>query len=408
MQGSLQFELQLWQDAMTNLKKVEVIYGELASALPENQQKIYKARVDELIPNLRYCEYNIGDTTAIDDLMQMRGQLSNELLASLDSLIAQTREKQSNTEEIIWRGKSCGIVPTRAKGLLIADEQLNQTLLKAQNLQSKIDLLEAHLIDCKDATAAVRETFKAELKSRDDKTPVHHLIAYLQYIRLSRTLERNLALVKIAEESKKAKPQDIVRLYESALHNLVEISQLLDDESFLKEQEAKTKGYRAFRCFYMAQSLANLHRSREAMALYQRSLNHTRDALKDSSILPDELKGALNKLEGSIEGAKCAVHAHSVLEEGQDNETGTVKQTKSKKSLVERLDEYREDSSLLTKTPNVCNIPPPMQSIPCKPEFFDLAFNMIEFPDLSDKTGEKKEQVGITGFVKGLWGWGNK
>ncbi|KAF7989372.1 hypothetical protein HCN44_008046 [Aphidius gifuensis] len=408
MQGSLQFELQLWKDAMTNLKKVEVVYGELASALSDTEQTIYKSRVEELAPNLRYCAYNIGDTTAIDDLMQMRGQLSNELLASLDSLIAQTREKQSSSSEITWRGKSCGVVPTRAKGLLIADEQLNQTLTKTTSLQGKIDLLEAHLIDCKDATAAVRDTFKAELKIRDDKSSVHHLISYLQYIRLSRTMERNLALVKIAEDTKKSKPQDIVRLYEAVLHNLVEISQLLDDETFLKEQEAKTKGYRAFRCFYMAQSLANLQRSREAMALYQRSLDHRRDALSDLAILPIELKESLIKLESLIEAAKCAVHAQSVLEEGQDD-IGTVKQVKSKKPLVERLHEYREDPSLLTKTPNVCNIPPPMQSIPCKPLFFDLAFNMIEFPDLSDKTGDKKEeQAGITGFVKGLWGWGNK
>lgn len=413
MHGSLQFELQLWKDAMTNLKKAQVVYGELAQALPESEQVIYKARVEELAPSLRYCAYNVGDTSAIDDLMQMRGQLSGELLASLDALIAQTREKQSSAEEVTWRGKSCGVVPPRATGLLIADSQLNQTLAKAASTQAKIDLLEAHLIDCKDVVAAVRESFKNELKSRDaDKSgTVQQLIAYLQYIRLSRTLERNLELVKIAEESEKAKSQDIVRLYEAALHNLVEMSQLQDDEAYLQEQEAKTKGYRAFRCFHMAQSLANLHRWREAMALYQRSLRHAKDALKNSFLLPDKLKEDLGKLEVSIEGAQYAAHAHSVLEEGQDDESGTVKHTRSKKPLVERLHEYREDPSLLTKQPNVYNLPPPMQSIPCKPLFFDLAFNMVEFPDLTEKLGKEAKaggQAGLTGFVKGLWGWGNK
>ena len=413
MHGSLQFELQLWKEATANLKKAQVVYGELAAALPESEQVIYKARVEELAPNLRYCAYNVGDTTAIDDLMQMRGQLSGELLASLDTLIAQTREKQSNTEDVTWRGKSCGAVPPRAAGLLIADSQLNQTLSKAANTQAKIDLLEAHLIDCKDSIAAVRETFKSELKNRDvDKAaPVQHLIAYLQYIRLSRTLERNLALVKIAEDSEKAKPQDIVRLYEAALHNLVEISQLQDDDDFIAEQEAKTKSYRAFRCFYMAQSLANLHRWREAMALYQRSMQHTKAALEKSFLLPEQLKLDLGKLETSIEGAQYAVHAHSVLEEGQDDESSTIKHTKSKKPLVERLHEYREDPSLLSKQPNVYNLPPPMQSIPCKPLFFDLAFNMVEFPDLTEQLGNQGKgpsQAGLTGFVKGLWGWGNK
>lgn len=397
---------------MENLKKAQVVYGNLASALTEMEQIMYNARVEELAPSLRYCAYNIGDTTAIDDLMQMRGQLSGELLASLDSLIAQTREKQTNTEEVTWRGKSCGVVPPRATGLLIADSRLNQTLQKTATNQAKIDLLEAHLIDCKDAISAVRDFFKNELKNKDDKlSSPQHLITYLQYIRLSRTLERNLALIKTAEESAKAKPQDIVRLYEAALHNLVEISQLQEDEEFLHEQEAKTKSYRAFRCYYMAQTLANLHRWREAMGLYQRSAQHVKNALDYGKILPDSLRDALQKLETSIEGAKYAAHAHSVLEEGQEDEPGVNKYTKSKKPLYERLDEYREDPALLTKQPNVYKLPPSMQPIPCKPLFFDLAFNMVEFPDLSEKLGDQAKkggQAGLTGFVKGLWGWGNK
>ncbi|TGZ33038.1 signal recognition particle subunit SRP68 [Temnothorax curvispinosus] len=411
MNGSLQFELQLWKQAMENLKKAQVVYGNLASALPELEQIVYKARVEELAPSLRYCAYNIGDTSAMDDLMQMRGQLSGELMASLDSLIAQTREKQANIEEVTWRGKSCGTVPPRAAGLIIADSRLNQALERAATNQAKIDLLEAHLIDCKDALLAVRDHFKNELKKENDKwSPQQHLINYLQYIRLSRTLERNLTLVKAAEESDKAKPQDIVRLYEAALHNLVEISQLQDDPEFLEEQEAKTKCYRAFRCFYMAQSLANLHRWREAMALYQRSLQHVKDALKYNAILPAALKEALCNLETSVEAAQYAAHAHSVLEDGQEEESGTSKLAKSKKPLYERLHEYREDPALLTKQPNVYKLPPPMRSIPCKPLFFDLAFNMVEFPDLSHKMGDqaKRGQAGLTGFVKGLWGWGNK
>ncbi|XP_057323807.1 signal recognition particle subunit SRP68 [Microplitis mediator] len=409
MEGSLQFELQLWKDAMTNLKKAQVVYGELASALPESEQTIYKSRVEELAPSLRYCAYNVGDESAIDDLMQMRGQLSGDLLMNLDTLIAQTQVKKTNVEETIWRGKSCGVVPSRATGLLIADSQLTQTLAKTQSHESKIELLEAHLIDCKDVLAFVREVFKNELKNKDDKSPAQHLVAYLQYIKLSRTLERNLALVKNAEASDRAKPQDIVRLYEAVLHNLLEMSQLLDDEEYQREQEAKTKGYRAFRCYYMAQSMANLQMWREAVALYQRSLRHAQDALKDSSRLPEDLKSELAKLESSVEGAQCAVHAHSILQDEKD-EPGAVKQTKSKKPLYERLHEYREDPSLVTKQPNVYNLPPPMKSIPCKPLFFDLAFNMVEFPDLSDKMGDqgKKGQAGLTGFVKGLWGWGNK
>ena len=405
--GSLHFELQLWNTAMENLKKAQVVYENLATALPEAEQILYKARVDELAPSLRYCAYNIGDTSAIDDLMQMRGQLSGELLASLDALITQTREKQTSTEEIVWRGKSCGSIPSSAAAMLMADSQLNQTLSKCNDHQAKIDLLQAHLRDYKEKINSVRDFFKNELKNKDQASAPQHLVAYLQYIRLSRTLERNLTMVE-KEVSEKAKPSSIVRLYEAALHNLVEISQLQDDETFLKTQEGQSKAYRAFRCFYLAQSLENVHRWRDAVVLYQRSLQHVHDALQYGSILPKELEDSLNKLETSIEGAQYAAHAHSVLEDGQEDPT-TNKQVKSKKPLSERLHEYREDPSLLNKQPNVYKLPPPMQSIPCKPLFFDLAFNMVEFPDLSNKLQDQgKKSQGITGLVKGLWGWGNK
>jgi signal recognition particle subunit SRP68 len=79
--------------------------------------------------------------------------------------------------------------------------------------------------------------------------------------------------------------------------------------------------------------------------------------------------------------------------------------------LYERLGEYREDTSLISRTPNVYKLPPEMRPIPCKPLFFDLAFNFVEFPSLENKieaaAGGKKGGAGLTGFVKGLWGWGS-
>ena len=69
----------------------------------------------------------------------------------------------------------------------------------------------------------------------------------------------------------------------------------------------------------------------------------------------------------------------------------------------------------------ICQLPPPMQPVPCKPLFFDLALNHLTFPDLSDElgrpaaaaapaagSGQAAQPGGLTGFVKGLWGWGGK
>lgn len=61
-----------------------MVYEKLAAALSEEEQIVYKQRVDELSPSLRYCAYNVGDETAIDDLLKLRGTGQGDLLANLD------------------------------------------------------------------------------------------------------------------------------------------------------------------------------------------------------------------------------------------------------------------------------------------------------------------------------------
>ena len=84
--------------------------------------------------------------------------------------------------------------------------------------------------------------------------------------------------------------------------------------------------------------------------------------------------------------------------------------------LIDRLDEYIEDPQVLSTNPRIAPVPPSMIAVPCKPLFFDLAYNHIEFPTLEDKVETKKTAAnvsgdpgGLTGLVKGLWsGWGSK
>lgn len=84
---------------------------------------------------------------------------------------------------------------------------------------------------------------------------------------------------------------------------------------------------------------------------------------------------------------------------------------KNKKPLIDRLDEFREDPQLLTKNPNIVTLPPNMEPVPAKPLFYDLALNFVEMPSVQEKLDEGKGQKqggGISGLVKGLWGWGKK
>ncbi|XP_063708328.1 signal recognition particle subunit SRP68 [Culicoides brevitarsis] len=426
MEGSLKFELGAWREAAENLKKAQLVYQNLIQALPEEEQIIYKAKVDELAPSLRYCAYNIGGNASMDDLLEMRGQ---GVLNNLDALIAQTKTQSLETLQTTeWRGRKVTVRPEKVRLFLISIQDLAKTVDKAKDNQAKIEIIEDVLIDCKDAITAVRDEIKQDPKLRTASedgalTGIQYLLSYLSHTRLMLTLERNLYMVAQAKQSfeesgaearsqegKRVRPQDISRLYEIILQNIVELQQLQgfeNDAKYQAEINELALAFKAFRTYYIALTLINLKRWKEAVALYERSTKYAKEALQSNKMNQFNLRAELTDLVKAIEGSRFSAHAYSVLEDDSSDSSALYgKQSKTTKPLFERLSEYREDPSLLTKNPNVIKLVPEMEPIPCKPLFFDLALNFIEFPDLEDKIQDPKKGAGISGFVKGFLGWG--
>ncbi|KAL0892893.1 hypothetical protein ABMA27_014576 [Loxostege sticticalis] len=423
--GILLVELQQWRAAAESLQRASLVLDNLCAALPIDERHVYRQKSEELKPSLRYCAYNIGDESAAGDLVAMRSQ---GLIDNLDSLMAQAKESRSGVmHEVEWRGRRVTVRPEKVRLFLIALQDFDKSVAAAQTVEGKIDILENILMDCKDAISAIKDEIKNDPKLKaasaqeTQSSGISYLLSYLMYLRLVRTIERNNLLVQQAEEArkngtqidgKKVRPHDLTRLYEIILQNFTELQQLPgfeSDASYQKEIETQMKAYRAFRCFYIAQVLTGLRRFREALAMLERSNNYTNESLT-SKLDDQQLKDKLQVLKKDIESCKFEVHADSVLEddEEQDEEKYSSKY-KDKKPLVDRLDDYREDTQVLTKNPNVYKMPPPMEAIPCKPLFFDLACNFVEFPNLDDKTGaadNKKQGAGLTGLVKGILGWG--
>jgi len=111
----------------------------------------------------------------------------------------------------------------------------------------------------------------------------------------------------------------------------------------------------------------------------------------------------LEELSTRIEGNKYHAYSLSIL--GNEDSSINSESAKEKRRLMDRLDDYYEDPSLVSQQPRIAQFPPDFKPIPCKPLFFDLALNQVEFPSLDDKI-EQKKGGGITGFVRGwLGGW---
>lgn len=126
-----------------------------------------------------------------------------------------------------------------------------------------------------------------------------------------------------------------------------------------------------------------------------------------------ELKQLLASVKENVEIEIATSKANYVLDQQDDQGIQLPQKAyKSKKPLIERLDEFREEPQLLSKNPNLVTLPPAMEPIPAKPLFYDLALNFVQLPDLTEKIDggqpKQKQGAGISGFVKGLWGWGKK
>lgn len=310
MHGNLHFELGLWQSAAENFKKSQIIYENLvkviqATSANEEVCDLYRSKIEELKPNLRYCAYNLGsksDSAAtIDEVLEIRRAQGAGSLIDLESFKTAQIEG-AKLETIEWRNYKIQIrLPEKVRLFLLSLQDLDKSIEQAKTLQSKIDIIETVLIDCKDSIQAAKDDFLKSDSARKGgaagdsasnaptvSNNVQLLLAYLNYIRLIRTLERNLYLVAQTKQSlsldngvgdgndatkKGVRPQNLTRLYEIIAQNLVELQQIAgfeNDKAYQNEIQNLSIAFKAFRCYYIAMTLVSLFRWKEAVALYER------------------------------------------------------------------------------------------------------------------------------------------
>ncbi|XP_078701093.1 signal recognition particle subunit SRP68-like isoform X2 [Branchiostoma floridae x Branchiostoma belcheri] len=412
MQGSLEFEVQLWEMALNHFNEAKTIYEKLSSALPEDARMVYDLRVEDIKPSIRYCAYNIGDQSAMEDLLQMRVKSGAQgmLGDKLDELVAQTREKQAATiSEVTWQGRTVSVKQEQVRLFLLSYQESSTDLQAAPDTNSKLEVYEKLLMDCKDAMQVLRAELREDPSARAAQaegktTQVGHLLTYLTYIRNTITIQRNLLMADTVKASlspggtvdgrRAAKPQDLVRLYDIILQNVEELRQLpgvQDDTTTSQNLEAQSDACKAYRSFYIAKSYAVSQKWKEAVALYDQALVQGKTALGLYASLPDSAEriAELEGLVAEVHANKSSSHASCIL----DSPTSPDEQ----------------DLTLNDTGANMVTFPPNFQPIPCKPLFFDLALNHVEFPSLQDRLAEQKKGGGIANMVKGwFWGGGNK
>uniref|UniRef100_A0A803TFP7 Signal recognition particle subunit SRP68 n=1 Tax=Anolis carolinensis TaxID=28377 RepID=A0A803TFP7_ANOCA len=374
--GMLRFERQEWKAAMEAFNKCKTIYEKLASAFTEEQAILYNQRVEEISPNIRYCAYNIGDQSAISELMQMRLRSGGT-----EGLIAEKLE--------MFFLKLPGFLyyPADIGNLVSFSSAFSEPSLDIWQLPLHV-LLESVLQDLEHYLTGMGNK-GVTLEENYEYTLVYKLLNEQLICKLTFCWFLNFYFI--------------------SLKNLAELPQLPgleEDKSFLKEIGIKTLVYKAYRCFFIAQSYVLVKKWSEALVLYERVLKYANEVQIQAGTYENSLKELpdVQELITQVNAEKYSLQAAAILDADDSHETESPSQVKDGKPLSERFETFCLDPSLVSKQARLVHFPPDFQPIPCKPLFFDLALNHVTLPPLEDKV-EQKSKSGLTGYIKGIFGF---
>jgi len=410
MKGMLQFEQGTWQVALQSFTGSRQIYEKLSHVVEEEDTILYTQRHEEMGPKVQYCVYNLKSG---DKVVEQGG---DTLLNELDDLIAEKAAKTTDTvAEISWERKTVVVKNDELKILLTQIEGQCTEAKECESLDKKLSLYEDVLVKCRDAAQLFKEAEKAKgAGSKVQQGEVEVMTDYLLYLRLCKTIDRFLVMAEQVVEKlrvepeqrvgKSAKPEDLVRLYDIILQNYADmrdISSLEEGGVINKSIDFYTQFYRTKRCYYIAEFHLSVKKWENAIVLYDRCSDHSATTEEQISELAEGgagIRKELEELNQMIYSQRCSAHASAFLQ--------TQLVTEEMKSLTNKdklLGDRLEEFNITTDIPKLAQLPPDFQHIPCKPLFFDISLNHIDFPDLEERV--EKESGGVTGFVKS-WLWG--
>ncbi|KAI0561569.1 Signal recognition particle subunit SRP68 [Gracilaria domingensis] len=249
-----------------------------------------------------------------------------------------------------------------------------------------VDAYDKLFIKYNDAVNVVSDElaqFRLSSAAADDRiTELEYLVAYLTFNRLQHTISRNLLLVESYKNKRASKPEDFVRLFDNLIANMNDILALKgveDDAQVANDAEGRRTLFRAHRCYHLAQCYLAAHMQSEAASLFDRVAVHAK------TLTGKYAEEALQVVKES-KGLKCRAVAEAYIKEHQlANGVRDLKLSEKRtyvgtKRMIDHLDAFECFTPAPDNNRVICDVPPALEAIPCKPVLFDLAIDGIRFP----------------------------
>jgi len=450
MQANLLLAKEKWREAQDSFIHSRTIYDHLSTVGRVAQKEIYRQRVEEVDPSIRFCLYNMGEkkSAASADMLSLIDSSDNHgldlLKAKLEEVLEETRRNQAKTmEEVEWNGTRILIENEKVRVMLINVEATRAEIDTCNNGEGKVRLYDKLFITLSDCQKLVRDDLKGNSKKDDPKfvSNMRMLHSYLSYIQLLRTIDRNLILIanavqKLEEDANNRKvqsrdkkrlttPLDLVRLYEVVIQNVSELLELDGIESQVQlknELQCHQHMYKAIRCLYLGKEYAGNEQWKEAIALYEQCELLSRNVAKSMTSSNTSNNKSVSSILAlpippykheeyikQVKQAKCVAKAQYILSKAakqsdddsvfESSSSSTSANASSSSSAAANAQQQQQQDDVLHRLdsftidrrgkPFLVAFPPNYEHVPAKPIYFDVANNNIKQPDLSAKLAKK-------------------
>lgn len=409
MHAALALEEERWGAALAAYQMVHKIYAGMAGVRAGTVAAgIFERRLEEIAQGIRFCRYNLARTEGGegDDGELLEGLRSDAgaaggpadaLAEKIDAALVEARRRAAvSFGEVTW----CGVV------VMLRAERVREAVLMASE-ESKafaakeggVDAYDKLFMVYNDAIKVVSDElaeFRASGSAADDRIrELEYLVAYLTYNRLQHTVSRNLLLVESFRNKRASKPDDFVRLYDNLIANIADILALPavdQDAATYNEADSRRKLFKAHRCFHLAQCYLATDLQIEAAALFDRVAVHAKS-------LTGKYAQEAAKIVSESTGMKCRAKAQAFLKEevlsGKMDSLSMSKDSTAfvrKVHMLDNLDSYESFTGTDNPSRVICEMPPALEAVPCKPVLFDLAIDAIRFPVEPAEEKQEKEE----------------
>lgn len=328
---------------------------------------LFESRATNLLkPLWKYCQYEYKESGA------------NDLPELADDPATSKSSTSANASSISFRGHEISIENKAIKVLLLKSEVLLADVKQVVEDDIRLTALLNIYDDCMnliDGDLQRVQQMKAGPAVNAKRQDMEFLMSYVKYGKIQLLMKRQENMI-----AKTAKPGELAHLYDALLHDAKAVCILtphVEDEFWL-EANAGVLRIRAFRCHQVGLLYASLNKLPEALALLDQATllaDRASEEIGACEGMDVAYLDALEKLQVEIKGSTLCVKTQLCL--GGSSEP-------NQSSLLASLDSFTPQSTLAFLAP----IP-----IPCKPTFFDIAWNHAsQFPinDIQRRIDESK------------------